>query len=39
MPELNKRKKDFGKDTIKEEIPLQYLLVDAEITRIQILVK
>jgi len=39
--ELNKRKKDFGKETIKDEdeIPLQNLLVDSEITRIRILVK
>jgi hypothetical protein len=40
--ELNKRKKDFGKfdkDAKDEIIPLQYLLVDTEITRIRILVK
>ena len=39
--ELNKRKKDFEKETIKNEdkIPLHYLLVDSEITRIRILVK
>jgi hypothetical protein len=39
--ELNKRKKDFNKETIKDknEIPLQNLLVDSEITRIRILVK
>jgi hypothetical protein len=39
--ELNKRKKDFGKETIKDEdkIPLQNLLVDSEITRIRILAK
>jgi len=37
--ELNKRKKDFGKNTIDEEIPLQNLLVDSEINRIKILVK
>jgi len=37
--ELNKRKKDFGKDTIKKKIPLQNLLVDTEITRIRVLVK
>jgi len=39
--ELNKRKKDFNKDTIDEEddMPLNNLLVDAEITRIRILAK
>jgi hypothetical protein len=37
--ELNKRKKDFGKDTIKEGIPLQNLLVDSDISRIRILIK
>jgi len=39
--ELNKRKKDFNKETIKYEdkIPLRNLLVDSEITRIRILVK
>jgi len=39
--ELNKRKKDFEKETIKDEdkIPLQNLLVDNEITRMRILVK
>jgi len=39
--ELNKRKKDFNKTTIKEEdkIPLQFLLLDSEITRIRIFVK
>jgi hypothetical protein len=39
--ELNKRKKDFDKETIKENdiIPLQSLLVDSEITKIRILVK
>jgi hypothetical protein len=39
--ELNKRKKDFCKTTIKDEdkIPLQNLLVDSEITRIRVLVK
>jgi exonuclease VII small subunit len=37
--ELNKRKKDFDKPAIKEKIPLQNLLVDSEITRIQILAK
>ncbi|GBU25583.1 hypothetical protein R83H12_02233 [Fibrobacteria bacterium R8-3-H12] len=41
IPELNKRKKDFEKETIKDKdkIPLHYLLVDSEITRIRILVK
>jgi hypothetical protein len=37
--ELNKRKKDFDRDTIKKKIPLQNLLVDSEITRTRILVK
>jgi len=39
--ELNKRKKDFDKTTIKDEdkMPLQNLLVDSEITRVRILVK
>jgi len=39
--ELNKRKKDFKKVTTKkkDKIPLQYLLVDNEITRIRVLVK
>jgi len=37
--ELNKRKKDFGKEMINDEIPLQYLLVDSDITMIRILVK
>ena len=39
--ELNKRKKDFGKETVddKDKIPLQYLLLDSEITRIRILAK
>jgi len=39
--EVNKRKKDFDKATIKNEdiIPLQNVLVDTEITRIRILVK
>jgi DNA polymerase III delta prime subunit len=39
--EVNKRKNDFDKTTIKDKdiIPLQYLLVDTEITRIRILVK
>jgi len=37
--ELNKRKKDFDKDTIKEKIPLKNILVDSEITRIRVLVK
>jgi len=39
--EVNKRKKDFDKATIKNEdiIPLQNILVDTEITRIRILVK
>jgi len=37
--ELNKRKKDFGKELIDETIPLQNLLVDSEITKIRILVK
>jgi len=41
ISELNKRKKDFEKETIEDEdkIPLHYLLVDSEITRIRILVK
>jgi len=41
IPELNKRKKDFKKTTIKEEdkIPLKNILVDTEITRVRILVK
>jgi len=41
IPELNKRKKDFKKTTIKEEdkISLKNLLVDTEITRVRILVK
>jgi hypothetical protein len=37
--ELNKRKADFKKKKIKSNIPLQYLLVDTEITRIKILVQ
>ena len=39
--ELNKRKKDFGKETIieKDNMPLQNLLLDSEIIRIRILVK
>jgi flagellar basal body-associated protein FliL len=37
--ELNKRKEDFNKNTIKEKILLKNLLVDSEITRIRILVK
>jgi len=37
--ELNKRKYDFNKNTINDEIPLQNLLIDSEITRIFILVK
>ena len=37
--ELNKRKKDFDKTMISENIPLQNLLVDSEITRIWIMVK
>ncbi|MCL2282687.1 MAG: AAA family ATPase [Fibromonadales bacterium] len=37
--ELNKRRKDFGKNTVKEYVPLQYILVDNEINRIRILVK
>jgi len=37
--DLNKRKKDFDKDTIDEVISLKNLLVDTEITRIRILVK
>jgi hypothetical protein len=37
--ELNKRKKNFGKESIKQEISLQNLLVNSEITRIPILVK
>jgi len=37
--ELNKRKKDFDKDRIDKKIPLQYILVDNEITRIWIMVK
>jgi hypothetical protein len=39
MPELNKRKKDFGRVRIDEKITLQDLLVDTEITRIRVLVK
>jgi DNA polymerase III delta prime subunit len=39
IPELNKRKKDLGKKTIKDIISLKNLLVDTEITRIRILVK
>jgi hypothetical protein len=39
VPELNKRKKDFDRKSIKKTIPLQNLLVDSEITRIRILVK
>ena len=39
VPELNKRKKDLGKKTIKERMSLKNLLVDTEITRIRILVK
>jgi hypothetical protein len=39
VPELNKRKKDFDKNTIGDWIPLQNLLVDTEITRVRILVK
>jgi len=37
--ELNKRKKDFGRQPIKKKIPLQSLLLDSEIIRIKILVK
>jgi len=37
--ELNERKKDLNKRKIEEEISLQYLLVDSEITRILILAK
>ena len=37
--EVNKRKKDFDKTTVKDKIPLQYLLVDSEITRIRVLAK
>ena len=37
--ELNKRKKDFDNDRIDRIIPLQYLLVDNEITRVWIMVK
>jgi hypothetical protein len=37
--ELNKRKKDFGKKMIEDTIPLQYLLVDNDITMIWIMVK
>jgi len=37
--ELNKRKNYFSKERIDEKIPLQYLLVDTEITRIRILAK
>jgi hypothetical protein len=39
--ELKKKKKDFDKETIedKDKIPLYYLLVDSEITRIRMLVK
>ena len=37
--ELNKRKKDFDKVEVDKIIPLQYLLVDNEITRIWIIVK
>jgi hypothetical protein len=37
--ELNKRKKDFDKESINKLIPLQNILVDNEITRIRILVK
>ena len=37
--ELNKRKKDFGKEPINKKIPLQSLLVDTEITKIRVLVK
>jgi hypothetical protein len=39
MLELNKRRKDFDKETIMEEIPLQSLLVDSEIRIIRILIK
>jgi hypothetical protein len=35
---LNKRKVDFDKKNIEEKIPLKYLLVDSEITRIKVLV-
>jgi len=37
--ELNKRKKDFGKEPFDKKVPLQNLLVDSEITRIWITVK
>jgi len=37
--ELNKRKKDFGKEPVDKIVPLQNLLVDSEITRIWITVK
>jgi len=37
--ELNKRKKDFGREPVKKLIPLQNLLIDSEITRIRILVR
>jgi len=39
VPEWNKHKKDFGKVKLSEEITLQNLLVDTEITKIRILVK
>jgi hypothetical protein len=42
IPELNKRKKDFGKfenDGTDKLVPLQNLLVDTEITKVRILVK
>jgi len=37
--ELNKRKSDFSKYGINDEIPLQFLLLDSEITKILVLVK
>ena len=37
--ELNKRKIDFDKKTIEEQMPLQYLLVDSQVSRIWTLVK
>jgi hypothetical protein len=37
--EINERRKDFDKKTIDDLIPLQYILVDSEITKIRILAK
>jgi hypothetical protein len=35
---INKRKKEFDKQTINDDIPLAYILVDSEINRLSVLV-